>query len=201
MIEKEIKILDINKRSITAQLTKLWAKKVFDGVVHDVYYDFPKGKIDDEWRSFRVRNKWWKYMYTIKQKPKNGVSWKMRSVVELEHHITDSEWFKKVLDKYGLVKSREKKKHRVSYQLGEVIFDIDKYTWIPCLLEIEAMGFLTVKSWMEKLWLKHHIHKNFGSRWLFRHYWLTESGKKIVKKSKNWKKSDRKMEKNQKTKK
>jgi adenylate cyclase class IV len=35
-------------------------------------------------------------------------------------------------------KIREKKKHRISYSLNGLEFDIDKYESIPTLLEIEA---------------------------------------------------------------
>jgi adenylate cyclase class IV len=37
------------------------------------------------------------------------------------------ESFQKVLDKYGMEKIREKKKHRISYQLMHLEFDIDDY--------------------------------------------------------------------------
>lgn len=185
MIEKEIKILSINKKKVVAKLEELWAIKKFEGYVHDIYYDFPKGKIDEEGRSFRVRNKGGEHIYTIKQKQKTQDIKKMRSVIELEHKITNVESFKKVLEKYGLAKSREKKKFRISYTLGDIVFDIDKYAGIPWLLEIEAVWFLTVKSYLEKLGLKNHEHKNFGSRGLFKFYWLSEkNGKKIQKKIK-----------------
>ena len=182
MIEKEIKILQVNKKKLMARLEELGARKVFEGTVQDVYYDYPKGKIDGEGRSFRVRNKWGEHIYTIKQKQREKDLSKMRTVIELEHKITDVDSFKRVLEKYGLKKSREKKKHRVSYQMGDIHFDIDKYSWIPCLLEIEAAWFLTVKSWLEKLWLQDNALKNFGSRWLFRYYGVSEeNGKKKLK--------------------
>jgi len=41
--------------------------------------------------------------------------------------ITDVDSFKKVLEKYGMTQTREKKKHRTSYKIGEVEFDIDEY--------------------------------------------------------------------------
>jgi len=41
MLEKEIKILDINITQLTQQLQKMRGFKVFDGVIHDDYYDVP----------------------------------------------------------------------------------------------------------------------------------------------------------------
>jgi adenylate cyclase class IV len=48
------------------------------------------------------------------------------------------ESFSRVLEKYGMEKTREKKKHRISYRLHGIEFDIDEYEGIPPLLEIEA---------------------------------------------------------------
>ena len=183
MYEKEIKILWINKNKVVQRLEELGAKKTFEGYVHDVYYDYPKGKIDDEGRSFRVRNKGGEHIYTIKQKQRGKEESSLRVVVELEHKITDVESFQRVLKKYGLQKSREKKKFRVSYSFWDIHFDIDKYRNIPWLLEIEAVWFLTVKAWLEKLGLQKHERKNFWSRGLFRFYGVSEKdGRKIIKK-------------------
>lgn len=170
MYEKEIKILNINKLKLIKKLEELGASKTFEGYIHDVYYDYPKWDIDNEGRSFRVRTKWADHLYTIKQKKKEKDSGEMRIVIEQEHKITNVESFKKVLQKYGLEKAREKKKMRISYTLGEITFDIDKYYGIPWLLEIEWAGYLTVKYWLEKLDIHKHERKKFGSRGLYKHY-------------------------------
>lgn len=41
MLEKEIKILEISTQEVIETLVSLGAKKTFEGIVHDVYYDFP----------------------------------------------------------------------------------------------------------------------------------------------------------------
>ena len=56
---------------------------------------------------------------------------------EHETQISNIESFAKVLEKYGMEKTREKKKHRVSYTLENMEFDFDMYEGIPELLEIE----------------------------------------------------------------
>ncbi len=62
--EKEIKILDVNKKSLVQKLEelkldkKLKLEKVFDWVVEDVYYDYPWLWLDRNGkRSLRIRNK------------------------------------------------------------------------------------------------------------------------------------------------
>lgn len=169
MLEKEIKILEINKDEITSKLEELWATKWFEGYIHDIYYDFPWDTIDAEARIFRVRKKWEEHLYTIKKKEKHN---DMKVAQEHEMPITDIESFTRVLEKYGLTKSREKKKYRITYVFGDdVCFDIDIYDEIPPLLEIEAHSLLTIKLWVEKLWLQNHVQKKFWSRGLFKYYW------------------------------
>ncbi|NUJ97179.1 CYTH domain-containing protein [Candidatus Gracilibacteria bacterium] len=166
-MEKEIKILEVNKDEIIEKLEKLGAIKTFEGIVHDIYYDYPDQKMDIEGRTFRVRKKGEEHLYTIKKKEKSA---NMKVAHEHEMCITDVESFTRVLEKYGLQRSREKKKYRISYSLGEVHFDLDIYDEIPPLLEIEAGSYLKIKLFIEKLDLGKHIHKTFGSRGLFKYY-------------------------------
>lgn len=173
MIEKEIKILDVDVPRLCTQLEELWAKKTFDGFIHDIYYDFEGETVDGEKRLFRVRKKWETHLYTIKRKRKNK---KIRVSDEHEMKVTDVESFSKVLEKYGMSKIREKKKYRISYKIWDVEFDIDDYyigdnsKIIPPLLEIEAPKKKQIKSWIVRLWLENHVTKGFGSRWLFKYY-------------------------------
>lgn len=173
MLEKEIKILNVNVKKLCTQLEELWAVKTFDGFIHDVYYDFANEKMQEEKRLFRIRKKWEVHMYTIKRKRKNK---KIRQSDEHETEITDVDSFAKVLEKYGMDKIREKKKYRISYKLDTMEFDIDDYyigdnnNLIPPLLEIEWAKKKDIKAWIIKLWLDDHVTKGFGSRGLFEYY-------------------------------
>jgi len=182
MLEKEIKILDINQEEIIAKLEAFGAKRTFEGFVHDVYYDFPDDqdhKMEENKRLFRVRKKWEVHMYTIKRKrnkKKDGGEEGVKIADEWEREISDVESFQKVLDKYGMAKIREKKKFRISYQLMHLEFDIDDYfIWdnskiIPPLLEIEARSKDELDIMVKKLWLQDHQIETWGSRKLFEHY-------------------------------
>ena len=74
MLEKEIKLLEIDISEVCKKLESLWATKTFEWVIHDVYYDFPKWKdglkMEDNKRMFSVRKKWEEHIYTIKRKRK-----------------------------------------------------------------------------------------------------------------------------------
>lgn len=178
MLEKEIKILDINVEDVKKRLEDLGAEKTFEGVIHDVYYDFPdngKNKMEENKRLFRVRKKWEIHLYTIKRKrTKKSEWWEVwyKIADEGEKEITNIESFKKVIEWYWMKKIREKKKHRISYSLSGLEFDIDKYDLIPSLLEIEGHTVSEIEEYIKKLWLENNIKKDFGSRWLYEHYWL-----------------------------
>ncbi|NVP17511.1 CYTH domain-containing protein [Candidatus Gracilibacteria bacterium] len=181
MLEKEIKILEINKEEVINKLEALGAVKSFDGFIHDIYYDFIDGdcnKLQDNKRLFRVRQKGEVHLYTIKRKRNKiceGGEKGLKVADEGENTITDVDSFKKVLEKYGMTQTREKKKHRTSYKLNEVEFDIDEYDSIPPLLEIEAKTKKEIKQYIKELGLENHIQKDFGSRKLFEYYGLDYS--------------------------
>jgi len=175
MLEKEIKILEIDAASVKVKLEELWAERTFEGFVHDVYYDFPedapKNKMDANGRLFRLRQKGEEHIYTIKNKRKKvkkeeGINAKD----EHETPITNIESFAKVLEKYGMEKTREKKKHRVSYALNGMEFDFDLYEGIPEFLEIEGPDGDTIQDWVKKIGLDWYEQMIGGSRKLFKHY-------------------------------
>lgn len=182
MLEKEIKILDVNIIQLQEKLEKIWAIKTFVWFIHDIYYDFPDGeewaKMEANKRLFRVRQKWEIHLYTIKRKrSKKSEGWEkgFKIADEWEREITDVESFRKVLEKYGMEKTREKKKYRISYALNGVEFDIDKYDNIPALLEIEAHTTQEIDKYIEILELQNHEKKKFGSRKLYEYYGLEYS--------------------------
>jgi len=189
MLEKEIKILDVDVKNLQKQLEALWAEKTFEWFIHDVYYDFHCEdkdilKMEENKRLFRVRQKWDIHMYTIKRKRNKKSEWGeewVKIADEGEREITDVESFRKVLDKYWMKETREKKKHRISYSLWKMEFDIDDYyLWddkniIPPLLEIEAQTSEEIHEWIEKLGLKDHRQEKWGSRKLFEHYGIEYS--------------------------
>lgn len=173
MLEKEIKILDVDVESVVKKLQDLWWEKTFEWYIHDVYYDFPavsendKTKMEDNRRMFRVRKKWETHLYTIKRKRKDK-----DLVVKDEHEmeISDVDSFWSVLEKYWMTKTREKKKFRISFNIEGVEFDIDKYEEIPALLEIEGTSNEQIQAWITKLWLQDKEQKKCWSRSLFKHY-------------------------------
>jgi adenylate cyclase class IV len=189
MLEKEIKILDINIEELLQKLENFWAVKTFEWFIHDIYYDFSCDKTGDKKmdinkRLFRVRKKWDIHLYTIKRKRNKKKDWWEKWVKiadEWEREITDVESFTKVLEKYWMTQTREKKKYRISYSLNNIEFDIDDYyLWdnkniIPPLLEIEAHTKEDILWWIDKLGLTKHKQTKWWSRKLFEYYGIEYS--------------------------
>lgn len=176
MLEKEIKILEIDTKKLCSDLEELGAKITFEWIIHDVYYDFTESnelKMEKNGRIFRIRTKWEEHIYTIKRKRKE--MWAEEGAVIKDEHetkITNVESFAKVLERYWMTKTREKKKHRISYALAWAEFDIDTYEEIPTFLEIEETSRDNINFWMRKLDLENHDILLWGSRKIFKHYWI-----------------------------
>lgn len=176
MLEKEIKILEINKEKLIEKLLSFGAKKKFEWYIHDVYYDFDASwdHMENMERRFRIRKKGEEHLYTIKKREEDE---HLKVAQEGEFKITNPEGFKKVLEKYGLKETREKSKYRVTYEIDGFVFEIDEYEWIPAILEIEWSSYLNIKLWIEKLELSHLPQKRFGARGLFKYYQKIEKEK------------------------
>ena len=174
MLEKEVKILEINKHEVINNIKKLWAKKIFQWYIYDIYYDFFDKKkncfkLKDNKRIFRIRKMWNDYFYTIKRKRKQ--KW-LKIADEHEAKISNIQSFKKILKGYWMIQTRKKEKYRTSYIFKNVHFDIDEYKKIPVFMEIEAWNLNEINFFIKELWLKNHKIKTFWSEWLFKFYWL-----------------------------
>ncbi len=176
MLEKEIKILEIDVDKLCKKLDKLGAIRTFEGVIHDVYYDFPDTeenlKMENNKRMFRVRKKGEEHIYTIKRKRKYMRKEWVVAKDEHETPITNVESFSRVLEKYGMTKTREKIKHRISYAFKWAEFDIDTYDEIPAFLEIEEKSREHIDAWIKILKLEKKEVLLGGSRKIFAHYWI-----------------------------
>jgi len=135
IIEKELKILEIDPVQVQETLLALGAIKNFEGNVHDIYYDTPNNNLSSQNKRIRIRKKGSHYLITLKERiPTQDI----KSAHETEISVENPQQLDQLLQSYGLVPSREKTKHRISYTLGNVTFDIDMYSNIPPILEIEA---------------------------------------------------------------
>jgi adenylate cyclase class 2 len=139
MKEIEVKILEVNRKKIEQPLVTWGAKKIFDGDIVTMFFDFKDGRIVKAKNVLRLRKEQDKVELTYKKVRVNQAA-KMAEEYSVE--VSTLEDMKEILENLGLVVIKSMKKHRISYKLDTARFDIDsyygKYGFIPELLEIEA---------------------------------------------------------------
>ncbi len=145
MYETEIKILDIDRRDLERKLISLGAKKIFDDEMHALYYDTPDHAVRRSRGTFRLRREGSLAVLTYKARVDDRVA-KIRE--ETEVRVSDFDTMRSILKSIGFYPWLEMKKHRTTYELGNVHFELDKYMdefgFIPEFLEIEGPDSGTV---------------------------------------------------------
>lgn len=139
MKELEVKILEVNRIKIEEILTSLGAKKVFDGDIQTMFFDFKDGAIINAKNVLRLRKEQDRTELTYK---KVHITETAKLAEEYSVEVSNLETMKKILENIGLSITESMQKHRVSYTLNHTRFDIDcyagNYGYIPELLEIES---------------------------------------------------------------
>jgi len=167
MLERELKVIDIDPLVISGMLMQHGAVQTFDGYIYDLYFDTPDYVLQPYKYSVRLRFQDNTCIIAFKQKKKDK---KTKLMIENEFIVHDIVTVMCMLLWFGLVPYRCKAKKRVSYALDGTAFDIDMYDSIPPLLEIEASWTKTIFSWIKKLQLEHHVQLTVWSQWLMKYY-------------------------------
>ena len=177
MDEIEVKILEINKEEIEKKLLELGAEKIFDDELRALMFDLPDQSIANSGRMLRIRQEGEKAVLTFKKlKSDQGI----KIAEETEVDISSFEDTKKILEGLGFQVYFEYKKHRISYELEGVEFEIDtpagELSDIPTFLEIEAKTEEKVYEWVEKLGFTKEDCKGYGLNGLLKHYGKSTPG-------------------------
>jgi predicted adenylyl cyclase CyaB len=148
MQEVEVKILEVNRPSIEKTLAGLGAKKVFDGDIKTLFFDFKDGAIVKARDVLRLRKEQDETELTYK---KVHVTKAAKVAQEYTVEVSDLETMKDILANLGLAVTECMQKHRVSYEFGTARFDFDAYTeeyaFIPEFLEIEAEDAVSIQKY------------------------------------------------------
>ena len=177
MIEKEVKILDVDPLKVARKLGSLGAKKVFQGELITVYYDFPGNALRKSGKVFRIKKKGAIAEICIKIK-KPGK--KLKVMEEYETAVGDFETAEKIFTALNLKKTKEIRKKRTSYVLSGVHFEIDEIPGIPPFLEIEAGSWGDIRSFAAKLGLGHREMKAWSVVEVMSYYGKRQIGIKWV---------------------
>lgn len=140
MIEREVKILDIKRHFVEGRLAAMGARKVFEGEVLSVYFDFPDGTLARRGDILRLRKNGEETALTFKRHLPDAET-KTREEQEVE--VSDFLVLRAILESLGLAPWLEMKKRRTSYEVGDVHVELDKYhdayDYIPEFMEIEGV--------------------------------------------------------------
>ena len=148
MKEIEVKVLEIDVEEVEKKLKEMGAEKVFDGELVNIYFDFMDKRLEKEGKIIRLRKKSDKIILTYKKFLKQEEA-KIMDETELE--IQDIGSMKEIFKEIGLLPLYKFKKHRETYELNHIHFEIDKYPDIPAFLEIEAPDIKVLYEMVSKL--------------------------------------------------
>lgn len=152
MQEIEVKILDIDRAKIESKLVQLGAVKSFDGEMHAIFYDFSDKAIKSAGNVLRLRKEGERVLLTFKEHvTQEGV----KIMEEHESAVENMTEIQEILNSLGLHKTKETRKIRTQYDLGDthVVIDnyLDRLEAIPVFLEIEAPTVTRLYEVVEQL--------------------------------------------------
>ena len=152
MREIEVKILNVDKKTIIDKISGFGAEKTFDGEITTVFFDFKDSRIIKAENVLRLRQTEQNTMLTFKTILNKEAA---KEAEEYEVEVSNLQTMKKILEALGLFESGTIQKHRTSYRLNGVKFDIDTYEKehrnIPTFMEIEAENIDLIYKYAELL--------------------------------------------------
>jgi predicted adenylyl cyclase CyaB len=171
MKETEVKILEVNKAKAEKILTNLGAKKVFDGDIETLFFDFKKGTIIKQKNVLRLRKEQDKTELTYKKVYFTSTA---KTAEEYSVEVSSLKTMEKILQNLGLSVIGSMQKHRVSYTLDGARFDFDRYSgsyeFIPEFLEIEAENIELINKYAALLGFKEKDCLPWSTTELIGHY-------------------------------
>ncbi|MBI2666758.1 class IV adenylate cyclase [Candidatus Woesearchaeota archaeon] len=171
MKEIEIRILDIPLEETVRKLTSLGAQKTFDGEIVVVRMDFPNKRLTKSGRLLRIRKLGEERVELCYKGASESKEYKIQE--ETEVITSNFEETISLFEKLGFKQYFKGQKHRTSYQLGKIKFELDTWPGIPTFLEIEAPTTRDVKKYVQELgytmkqtttWTMTEIRKWYGEK-------------------------------------
>ena len=171
MEEHEVKILEVNRKEVEKKLIKLGAKKIFDGNLQTIFFDFNDKSILKNKKLVRLRSDGKKTVLCSKKPIEKN---KTKIMEENEVEVSDINETKKILESIGLHPCLTMKKRRITYNLADTHFDFDSYiedfSFIPEFLEIESSNSLDIIRFSKLLGFKEESLKSWTTKDLINFY-------------------------------
>jgi adenylate cyclase class 2 len=145
--EIEIKILNVDRKKVTALLRKLGGRQVMrPTLMREVYWESPAP--ERRYSSFRLRSEGKETRLTLKLK-KDDRDFLVRDEYETAVGDFGAAW--QILELVGFKVFRQREKIREEYRVGRVKVEIDEYPRMRPYLEIEAHSKKDAESLLKKL--------------------------------------------------
>jgi len=152
MLEKEVKVLEIDRDLIISRLESLGARLSFAGRVETYYFDYLDGRFKTEGKILRIRKLGDVCYLDLKKQHKPNVAGKtlpndtqssdgfgrVKVNEEIRVGISNPNELLTILNDLGLNVVAHLIKYRTSYMLGDVVIEIDEMEGIPTYMEIEG---------------------------------------------------------------
>ncbi len=165
-IEHEIKVLNVNIEQVIEKLEELGAKKVYDDERKFIVLDNENGDYLKQDKLIRVTEEGTTkvsiHINNSKPEIKEAIKYKASRTKE------QLDFFKAI----GLNPIAKAKARRISYELGDIDFDIDDFYKIPPFLEIDLENVEDEKELLKKLGLENNEVVRMGTEAIFEHYGL-----------------------------
>lgn len=130
--EIEARWINLDKNDIAGKLEKIGAKMTGDFFFREWIFAHPEWKKDN--RRLRIRtdgiNNWITY--------KANKTWAIDSTEEVEMLVPSAEDAIRLISAMGVPQTRYAEHKRRTFELGNIVFDMDGWPQIPMVLEIEA---------------------------------------------------------------
>ncbi len=152
MKETEVKILNVDEKEIENILLKFGAEQIFNDEITTQFFDFEDSRITKAKNVLRLREDGKRLLLTFKKILSKQSA---KEAEEYEVEVSDLQTLKKILESLGLSETGNIQKHRTSYRLNHIRFDIDTYekelSCVPTYLEIEAENIELIYKYAELL--------------------------------------------------
>ncbi len=173
--EKEAKILEIDQNIIVPKLLLIGAKKTFEGLLYAEYFDFDDKYIKNNDAVLRLREEGDKNILTLKTPLEKCCSEKgIKDLNEENVGVSSFKGMRRILEFLGLGVYRRMTKKRITYELNDVKYELDKYAeeydFIPALLEIEGPDKRTIVACAEKIGFLEKDLKDWNLGQLIKYY-------------------------------
>ncbi|MCA9383056.1 CYTH domain-containing protein [Candidatus Dojkabacteria bacterium] len=167
-LEIEVKILEIDPKSVKAKLIEIGAKEQFAGNIHVIYFVRPEERTSPDRSLLRIRQyEGQQIQMTYKQNIPDKDA-KVQNEFEIE--VNDFQKATELILALGFEILEEYTKYMATYELEDARIDIEKYDKIPHNAEIEGRSKEVIEKYVELLELEPEMVKPWSEKELFKHY-------------------------------